>query len=334
MTSPYQLLKINTSATDEQIKKAFRKLSVQYHPDRIDNDDPEREAKIVKFTKITEAKETLLDPKLRHAYDRGGWELVKHTKEAQHIMEQRRRKCEPIIVHKEVRLDQLYHKQEIRIEVPVPIHNEDGTIVDTVFPMEFKLDTLGKIVAQNMGVQKPDHIPGDIIVITELDQNCPFMIKRLDLIYTAKLNILDLVLGYKVTIPHPKEPYFLSGNYSFTNDDDDNLLIFPGMGLTVDDEHIKGDMIVHLIPEMESLKGLDNDTVTKLCDLLIPILGEQPNGQGLKDISSNAKTPAQMRAGVPGIEQMILGGLLPGTIGSARGSSMDNSDAPNECVTQ
>lgn len=63
----YAALGVERDATPEQIKKAYRKLAHQYHPDI--SKDPEGEAK---FKEIQEAYATLKDPEKREAYDELG----------------------------------------------------------------------------------------------------------------------------------------------------------------------------------------------------------------------------------------------------------------------
>jgi len=63
----YALLGVTRDAGDGDIKKAYRKLAMEYHPDR--NPAPEAEAK---FKEITEAYEVLRDPQKRATYDRYG----------------------------------------------------------------------------------------------------------------------------------------------------------------------------------------------------------------------------------------------------------------------
>jgi molecular chaperone DnaJ len=63
----YALLGVTREATEVDIKKAYRKLAMEYHPDR--NPAPEAEAR---FKEITEAYEVLRDPQKRSAYDRFG----------------------------------------------------------------------------------------------------------------------------------------------------------------------------------------------------------------------------------------------------------------------
>jgi molecular chaperone DnaJ len=64
----YETLGVSRSADDKELKSAFRKLAMQFHPDR----NPGDEACEHKFKEINEAYECLKDPQKRAAYDRFG----------------------------------------------------------------------------------------------------------------------------------------------------------------------------------------------------------------------------------------------------------------------
>lgn len=66
MTDHYKTLGISEDASETDIKKAYRKLSLEYHPDRNKNPDAQS-----KFQEINEAYETLSDPQKRKQHDMG-----------------------------------------------------------------------------------------------------------------------------------------------------------------------------------------------------------------------------------------------------------------------
>jgi DnaJ family protein A protein 2 len=68
MEDLYETLGVQKTASSEEIKKAYRKLSLEYHPDRNNGSDESTE----KFKKISTAYEILGDPDQRNKYDMKG----------------------------------------------------------------------------------------------------------------------------------------------------------------------------------------------------------------------------------------------------------------------
>ncbi len=70
----YQTLGVERSAAPEEIKKAYRKLAMKWHPDR--HPEKEKPAAEEQFKRISEAYEVLSDPAKREKYDRlgAGWQ--------------------------------------------------------------------------------------------------------------------------------------------------------------------------------------------------------------------------------------------------------------------
>ena len=69
----YKVLNVTRSATADEIKKAYRKLALKYHPDKNKGSKEAEE----KFKEVAEAYEALSDPQKREIYDKYGEEGLK-----------------------------------------------------------------------------------------------------------------------------------------------------------------------------------------------------------------------------------------------------------------
>lgn len=67
----YEVLGVKRDASDDDIKRAFKRLAIKYHPDRNKDADAGE-----KFREINEAYQVLSDPQKRQAYDAGGFDAV------------------------------------------------------------------------------------------------------------------------------------------------------------------------------------------------------------------------------------------------------------------
>ena len=122
----YEVLGVEEDATDRQIKKAFRKLSVKYHPDKNKGNKEAQE----KFQLINNAYEVLGNPDKRVLYDAGGQKMVTQNEQSANQMDpfaaffgggggQRRnaKKGRDVSVRVDVTLEDIYNGAERTAEI-------------------------------------------------------------------------------------------------------------------------------------------------------------------------------------------------------------------------
>lgn len=81
----YKILGVSRSATDDDLKKAYRKLALKYHPDKNKSPDAEE-----RFKEVAEAYEVLSDKKKREVYDQCGEEGLQGGAQASSQVSMRR----------------------------------------------------------------------------------------------------------------------------------------------------------------------------------------------------------------------------------------------------
>jgi len=151
----YKILGVSKTASKKDIKKAYRKLAMKYHPDKNPDDDTASD----KFKEIGEVYEILADDEKRKAYDRHGEEGVKNMQQGgghdpfanffghfgfgQQEEEQREYKGSDVTVDLFVTLEELYLGNFVTVKRDRPTFEETSGTRQCNCRMEMKTHMTG-----------------------------------------------------------------------------------------------------------------------------------------------------------------------------------------------
>ncbi|KAA0721894.1 DnaJ -like protein subfamily A member 1 [Triplophysa tibetana] len=195
-TGFYDMLGVKPNASPEELKKAYRKLALKYHPDKNPTEGE-------RFKQISQAYEVLSDAKKREVYDRGGEKAIKEGGNGGpsfgspldifdiffggggRIHRERRGKN---VVHQlTVSLEDLYNGATRKLAV------QKNIICDKCEGMKDGQ----KIVLNGEGDQEPGLDPGDIIIVLDQKEHPVFTRKGKDLIVSMELQLVESLCGFQ-----------------------------------------------------------------------------------------------------------------------------------------
>lgn len=263
---PYQVLGLDNNCSDSDINRAFRKMSLKYHPDRNHN-DPEAEKK---FRQVATAKDLLTDQELKAAYDSGGWMLVDLAQQRRQQITDLNRKCPPVIINIMVTLKQIYDGTTLPITHKIPGKKES-------FSLDLKLESrmIGKTInIPNQGTEMDDHITGDVHIKTNVNwekEKTIYDIRDFDLIFTASLRLVDL-FGYTIKLYHPNGHTYFLHDIVKTFDEKESLYIAPSLGF-MRPNGTYGNLLINLEPTADDILKLSQSCRTKIIQLIREDLG-------------------------------------------------------------
>ena len=276
MTDFYKVLEVDEKATQEDIKKSYRKLSLKYHPDK----NPATEEK---FKEISQAYETLGDNEKRREYDMrnqnpfsgqgfpgqgfpGGMnqmdEIVKMFfggqmpggmafggggmpgnirvfRNGEQVNINGLNKPPPIIKNVVISLEQAYRGDQI----PVTIERwlfEDGIRKcenETIYvPLKKGIDNNEIIILRDRGNMLDNNLRGDIKIIIGIQNSSGFQRDGLNLILEKEITLKEALCGFEFIIQH------VSGKNLRFNSDKGKVLkdgivkVIPNFGMERDNQ--------------------------------------------------------------------------------------------------
>ena len=258
----YETLEIDSDATAETIKKQYRKLSLDHHPDR-----PSGNA--AKFKDINEAYETLSDPAKKKEYDfflnhannpeaalfemlfkGGGADMFMQPPMFFHPVQL---KPPPLIVHLSLTLDQVYTGCTVPVEISRSVvENRKKRVEKETCYVDIPpgIDNNEMILLEQKGNVGPDYEVGDVKIVVLVENKTKLVRQGLDLVYTQTLTLKEALCGFSFDL------MFLQGKQLKITNQAGNIVspslkkTIPGMGMKRDKK--EGSLIIAFSIEFPS----------------------------------------------------------------------------------
>lgn len=307
-TDLYEVLGVKEDASEADIKKAYRKLSLKYHPDTAKGPDEEMQKK---FHQVRDAYELLNDPDKRILYDIGGMEAVKKAEKEE------MQKGDDLGANLEVRLEDLYKggstkhgynrrvvcrrcgkepnaprckgcsrcPNEVKLEnvmvgpgmfmrqeVEVP-SKEKCKREKTTLDVQIERGSRDgeRIPFARMADQRPGEIPGSVIFTLKAKKHAKFERRGDDLHMKIFVDLREALLGWERTIRHLDGHKVTVGSGSVTKPL--QVIRVEGEGMPLrDDPASFGDLYVKV--EVEFPKNLGEDQRNLVSGLFDPTEAE------------------------------------------------------------
>tara|TARA_B110000503_G_scaffold143437_1_gene244870 strand:- start:4004 stop:4825 length:822 start_codon:yes stop_codon:yes gene_type:complete len=206
----YTTLGVQKGASQEDIKKAYRKLAMQHHPDRTGGDD-------TKFKQIQEAYATLSDVNKRAEYDNpqpqhnfgnpfggmGGFEDIFAQQFGFNVNRGRPRhqhKNKDVQLHYVLDIVDCFNGKGMTVRYRLPSGRNE--FVDVAIPPGCKDGDLVKI--SGYGDDTVPHLPrGDLLLRISIRKDKYWSIDGLDVLHSLDIDIFDLIIGTEKVIVMP-----------------------------------------------------------------------------------------------------------------------------------
>jgi DnaJ-class molecular chaperone len=280
----YDILGVSQDASQDDIKKAFRKLSLKHHPDKNGGSDTE-------FKRINEAYQNLETKEKRDMYNAsrnpfphnifsGMPHGMAHSMNGIHIFRTMFHKPEPIHIQLRITLTQAYRglSQPIEIERWVHDHTKQEKTVEkeTIYiPIISGIDDGEMIQLEGKGNTHkfneeqikqgmPSISQGDIRIIMRVANDTAFERKGLDLIYKKRITLKDALCGFVMDLPHIDGKTYKINNTSGKIIHHGYVKMVNNMGMRRQDQ--TGNLIVMF--EVEFPTTLTADQLNKLKEIL------------------------------------------------------------------
>ena len=257
----YRVLGLTKSATDKEIKIAFRKLARKYHPDVNQNDEVLKN----KFLKVNEAYEVLSNKKTRKDYDEFG-EKWKHADQLRSVRSGynsnsfnmndlfsgiRNQNMNDIFTFNSNRQTYKTYKQKYDVFVTIEeIYTGAKKMLNLSIPTKTSKNievTIPKGVMEGQKIKLKIENDIELIVTIRIKKNKEFMINGENLTKIIKIPYIDMILGTEIMIESFKGSFMLTIPKLTQND---QIFRIPNKGLPVYKENKHGNLFIKVTAEL------------------------------------------------------------------------------------
>lgn len=249
----YKILNLSSKATRDDIKQSFRKLSLQYHPDKDSNSTEE-------YKKILMAYEILSDNNKKNIYDlqlnnrninksdnEGIVDFHLNKKELTETNEVNNNIYLPETIYKilEITLNQAFLGCILPLEVEKNIEYNKLTSkeLETIYiTIPEGIDNNEIIIIKNKGNNINNILIGDIKIQIKIKKDDYLIRKGLDLIYKKAITLKEALCGFTFTINHINKKIYTIRNDGSNTIKDQQEQIISNLGIKRD--NYMGDLII------------------------------------------------------------------------------------------
>ena len=227
----YKILGVSKESTEEEIKKAYKKQALKWHPDR--NPDNQEEAN-EKFKEIAEAYSVLSNKEKKEVYDKYGEQGLNpsayqptpqpyYTRgdDPFNIFAQffgndftfrystnrprQKPKLEDLVIDLPVSMETLYNGKKKRVLYTIYVQTYDRDLyeetrdIEVVIPRGLREGT--KLRYENEGNKRSGYQRGDLVFRLKMKEHRKFEVNRYDIIYNKSIQLKQSLNGVKFDIP-------------------------------------------------------------------------------------------------------------------------------------
>lgn len=256
----YQILNVDKGASPDEIKKSYRNLVKQHHPDKGGDEST--------FKKITEAYENLSDPHRRSKYDLrnsapSGWDQMFYQFNGNYSdlfnnAFNQSAKGPDVTIRLNLTLEEVYYGVTRHINTGVESFNVN---IPKGINNNAKLRLKGKGRPHPINSSAPQ---GDAILIIQILPDANLIVNGNDIWIDYALPFYDMLLGGKFEIKTPVNKVSFSVP---KNSYDSKILRISGMGMPIYNTDQYGNMMVKLRSSSVELNNDQLDLIKKIKDL-------------------------------------------------------------------